>query len=74
MTAACRDGRTGGTEGVGVSTITIGDLRLRRCQFVIAMVGPSLVFAMALVLAAMGNSFREEVRTTVGDVGADRGS
>jgi putative ABC transport system permease protein len=52
-------------------TITIGDLRLRRRQFVIAMVGASLVFAMALVLAGMSNSFRTEVRTTVGDVGAD---
>ena len=53
-------------------TITFGDLRLRRRQFVIAMVGASLVFAMALVLAGMSNSFREEVRTTVGDVRADR--
>jgi putative ABC transport system permease protein len=55
-----------------VWTITIGDLRLRRRQFVIAMVGASLVFAMALVLAGMSNSFREEVDTTVGDVAAGR--
>jgi putative ABC transport system permease protein len=53
-------------------TITFGDLRLRRRQFVIAMVGAALVFAMALVLAGMSNSFREEVRITVGDVHADR--
>jgi putative ABC transport system permease protein len=53
-------------------TITIGDLRLRRRQFVIAMVGAALVFAMALVLAGMSNSFRTEVHTTVGDVRADR--
>jgi putative ABC transport system permease protein len=72
MTTAGRGWRSGGTEGAEVWTITIGDLRLRRRQFVIAMVGASLVFAMALVLAGMSNSFREEVRTTVGDVGADR--
>ena len=69
MTAG--DGRRGGMEGARVWTITIGDLKLRRRQFVIAMAGASLVFAMALVLAGMSNSFREEVRTTVGDVGAD---
>jgi putative ABC transport system permease protein len=55
-----------------VWTITFGDLRLRRRQFVIAMVGAALVFAMALILAGMSNSFRREVETTVGDVGADR--
>src|SRR3954454_22648326 len=53
-------------------TITVGDLRLRRRQFVIAVVGAALVFAMALVLAGMSNSFRKEVNTTVGDVRADR--
>jgi putative ABC transport system permease protein len=53
-------------------TITIGDLRLRRRQFVIAMVGGALVFAMTLILAGMSNSFRQEVETTVDDVRADR--
>jgi putative ABC transport system permease protein len=53
-------------------TITLGDLRRRKRQFVTVIVGSALVFAIALDLAGVSNSFRTEVQTTVGDVRADR--
>ncbi len=52
-------------------TITLHDLRYRARQFLIAVVGAGLVFAMALILTGISNSFRVEVANTVDSVGAD---
>jgi putative ABC transport system permease protein len=51
--------------------ITFRDLIYRYRQFLIAVVGAGVVFAMALVLTGMSNSFRVEVNNTVDSVGAD---
>jgi len=51
--------------------ITLHDLRFRGRQFLIAIVGAGLVFAMALLLTGLAEGFRAEVRRTVADVGAD---
>jgi putative ABC transport system permease protein len=52
-------------------TITLQDLRYRARQFLIAVVGAGLVFAMALLLSGLAESFHTEVKRTVGSVGAD---
>ena len=52
-------------------TVTLADLRMRARQFAIAVVGATLVFAMALVMAGLSGSFRAEVGRTVDAVGAD---
>lgn len=52
-------------------TITLHDLRYRSRQFLIAVLGAGLVFAMALLLTGLSNSFRVEVAKTVESVGAD---
>ena len=52
-------------------TVTLADLRMRARQFTIAVVGATLVFAMALMMAGLAGSFRAEVRRTVAAVGAD---
>lgn len=51
--------------------VTLHDLRYRARQFLIAVVGAGLVFAMALLLTGLSNSFRVEIRRTVDSVGAD---
>src|ERR1700683_1632073 len=50
--------------------ITLADLRFRARQFVIAIVGASLVFAMTLLLAGLSAGFRNEIAQTVQGFGA----
>jgi len=50
-------------------TITIQDLRYRARQFLIAVGGASLVFAMALLLTGLANGFRVEIFQTVEGMG-----
>ena len=52
-------------------TITLRDLIYRYRQFLIAVVGAGVVFAMALLLTGLANGFRVEVDHTVDSVGAD---
>ena len=52
-------------------TVTLADLRMRSRQFAIAVVGATLVFAMALLMAGLSGSFRAEAARTVNSVGAD---
>lgn len=52
-------------------TITLHDLRYRARQFLIAVIGAGLVFAMALLLTGLANSFQVEVETTVAAMDAD---
>jgi putative ABC transport system permease protein len=52
-------------------SITFHDLLYRYRQFLIAVVGAGVVFAMALLLTGLSNSFRVEVANTVDSVGAD---
>lgn len=52
-------------------TVTLADLRMRARQFAIAVVGATLVFAMALLMAGLSGGFRAEARRTVAAVGAD---
>ena len=52
-------------------SITFRDLIYRFRQFMIAVVGAGVVFAMALLLTGLSNSFRVEVTNTVDSVGAD---
>lgn len=51
-------------------TITLQDLRFRARQFVIAVIGAGLVFAMTLLLAGMAAGFSVEVHETVRGMGA----
>lgn len=51
--------------------ITLHDLQFRARQMLIAVVGAGLVFAMALLLTGLADSFRAEVARTVDSVGAD---
>lgn len=51
--------------------ITLHDLRYRSRQFLIAVLGAGLVFAMALLLTGLAAGFRSEVHRTVTAVGAD---
>jgi len=52
-------------------TITLQDLRYRARQFLIAVVGAGLVFAMSLLLSGMVAGFGYEINQTVQAVGAD---
>jgi putative ABC transport system permease protein len=52
-------------------TVTLADLRMRSRQFAIAVVGATLVFAMALLMAGLSGSFRAEAGRTVRATGAD---
>ena len=52
-------------------SITFRDLIYRFRQFLIAVIGAGVVFAMALLLTGLSNSFRVEVANTVDSVGAD---
>jgi putative ABC transport system permease protein len=51
--------------------IALRDVQQRRRQFLVAVIGSALVFAMALVLAGLSGGFRAEARNTVGSVGGD---
>jgi len=52
--------------------ITLSDLRYRRRQFLIAVIGAGLVFALALLLSGIVAGFHNEVRRTLATFGADR--
>jgi putative ABC transport system permease protein len=52
-------------------TVTLADLRMRSRQFAIAVLGTTLVFAMALIMSGLSNGFRVEARRSVDAVGAD---
>jgi putative ABC transport system permease protein len=60
-----------GAEEVGVLAITLADLRHRYRQFLIAVIGAGLVFALALLLTGMVSGFRNEVDRTVDSAQAD---
>jgi putative ABC transport system permease protein len=51
--------------------ITLRDLQFRARQFLIAVLGAGLVFAMTLLLAGMAASFHAEIKRTVHAVGVD---
>lgn len=51
--------------------ITLADLRFRLRQFLIAVVGAGVVFAMALLLTGMVKGFYNEVERTVATANAD---
>ena len=51
--------------------LALRDLQQRRRQFLVAVLGSALVFAMALVLAGLSGGFRAEARNTVGSIGGD---
>ena len=52
--------------------ITLYDLRFRLRQFLIAVLGAALVFAIGMLNAGLANSFHAEVQRLTSDVGADR--
>jgi putative ABC transport system permease protein len=54
-----------------VLAITIADLRHRLRQFLIAVVGAGVVFALALLLTGMAAGFSREIERTVASAGAD---
>lgn len=51
--------------------LTLADLRYRYRQFSIAVIGAGVVLAMALLLSGLAGGFRQEIKLTVGGVGAD---
>jgi putative ABC transport system permease protein len=54
-----------------VLAITLRDLQFRARQFLIAVIGAGLVFAMTLLLAGMAASFHTEINHTVHAAGVD---
>jgi putative ABC transport system permease protein len=52
--------------------ITLFDLRYRLRQFLIAVLGAALLFAIGMLNAGLANSFHNEVSRLTHDVGADR--
>jgi putative ABC transport system permease protein len=54
-----------------VLAITLADLRHRLRQFLIAVVGAGVVFALALLLTGMAAGFSREIERTVASAGAD---
>ncbi len=52
-------------------TITLADLRFRSRQFLIAVVGAGVVFALAVLMSGMANGFHTEITHTVTSTGAD---
>jgi putative ABC transport system permease protein len=54
-----------------VLTITLADLRFRSRQFLIAVVGAGVVFALAVLMTGMANGFHDEITQTVTSTGAD---
>ena len=55
----------------GVFGITVSDLLFRKRQFLIAIGGAALVFAMTLLLAGLAAGFSVEINATVQSFGAD---
>ena len=55
---------------MGVIAITLQDLRFRARQFIIAVFGAGLVFAMGLLLAGLAAGFTAEINQTVSAMGA----
>jgi putative ABC transport system permease protein len=53
-----------------VLTITLQDLRFRARQFLIAIVGTSLVFSMTLLLSGLAAGFSDEIHQTIQGLGA----
>lgn len=51
--------------------ITLADLRYRSRQFLIAVVGAGVVFALAVLMSGMANGFHAEITMTVSSTGAD---
>lgn len=51
--------------------VALRDLQHRRRQVAVAVLGSSLVFAMALVMSGLSGGFRAEARNTVLSLGAD---
>lgn len=51
--------------------LTLSDLRFRSRQFLIAVVGAGLVFAMSMLLSGLAAGFGVEVHQTVQSIGAD---
>jgi putative ABC transport system permease protein len=62
---------SGRKNGPRVLAITIADLRHRLRQFLIAVVGAGVVFALALLLTGMAAGFSREIARTVATTGAD---
>jgi putative ABC transport system permease protein len=52
-------------------TITLADLRFRSRQFLIAVVGAGVVFALAVLMSGMANGFYAEIKSTVTSTRAD---
>lgn len=52
-------------------TITLADLRFRSRQFLIAVVGAGVVFALAVLMSGMANGFYAEITSTVTSTHAD---
>jgi putative ABC transport system permease protein len=52
--------------------VTLFDLRFRARQFLIAVIGTALVFAIGLLNAGLANSFSSEVHQFTSSMGADR--
>ncbi|RNL79178.1 ABC transporter permease [Nocardioides marmorisolisilvae] len=52
--------------------ITLADLRYRSRQFLIAVVGAGVVFALAVLMSGMANGFHAEITKTVNSTHADR--
>jgi putative ABC transport system permease protein len=57
---------------VSVLAITLADLRYRSRQFLIAVVGAGVVFALAVLMSGMANGFHAEIAKTVSSTHADR--
>jgi putative ABC transport system permease protein len=55
---------------VGIVAITLQDLRFRARQFLIAVAGAGLVFAMGLLLSGLAAGFSVEINQTVEAMGA----
>jgi len=55
-----------------VLAITLADLRYRSRQFLIAVVGAGVVFALAVLMSGMANGFHAEIAKTVTSTHADR--
>lgn len=53
-------------------SITLFDLRYRTRQFLIAILGAALVFAIGMLNAGLSNSFSVEVKRFTNQIGADR--
>jgi putative ABC transport system permease protein len=52
--------------------VTFSDLIYRYRQFLIAIVGAGVVFAMALAMTGLAAGFTAEINWTIGGIGADR--